>query len=134
MQEQKKTPHTLFKKVEWIDHLKACTVLMVLFFHLFQGFSQFDIGVIRIKIESFQYSANCSWGDCGVAIFFFISGASLMFGYSKSCDIKRFYLKRLKRIYPMFFIAWLFSFLTRFYIDGTIPELPIVKLIYTFLE
>ena len=130
---QKRNPPQLPNRVKWIDRLKAIAVLMVLSLHLFQALSQFDINIIGLNSAVFEYSANCSWGDCGVAIFFFVSGAALMCNYSECCDMKSFYLKRIKSIYPMFFIAWVFSFLTRFYIDRSIPQLPFVKIFYTIL-
>lgn len=66
---QKRNPPQLPNRVKWIDRLKAIAVLMVLSLHLFHALSQFDINIIGLNSAVFEYSANCSWGDCGVAIF-----------------------------------------------------------------
>lgn len=53
-------------------------------------------------------------GDLGVSLFLVLSGAALMVAYGKRLELKTFYWKRFKTIYPMFWIAWLLA--TSFFI------------------
>lgn len=46
-------------------------------------------------------------GGLGVSLFLIISGAALAYTYRNPIDLKRFYWKRFKGIYPMFWIAWI---------------------------
>ncbi|MDE5966705.1 MAG: acyltransferase [Lachnospiraceae bacterium] len=53
---------------------------------------------------------NIYIGGFGVSLFLIISGAALMYVYGHACDLKRFYIKRWKTLYPMFWLAYLISF------------------------
>lgn len=44
-------------------------------------------------------------GDIGVSLFFMLSGASLMYTWRQE-RITKFYIRRFRSIYPMFWIAW----------------------------
>lgn len=54
---------------------------------------------------------NIYIGSFGVSLFLIISGAALMYVYENACDLKTFYKKRFKSIYPMFWIAYIIAFL-----------------------
>ncbi len=45
-------------------------------------------------------------GNCGVDIFFLLSGISLYFSYTKNRDPKRFYKNRFKRVLPYFIFLY----------------------------
>ena len=45
---------------------------------------------------------NIYIGGFGVSLFLIISGAALMYVYGQACNLKKFYLKRFKTLYPMF--------------------------------
>ena len=52
---------------------------------------------------------NIYIGDLGVSLFLIISGAALMVSHGDRLDLKSFYWKRFKNIYPMFWIAWILA-------------------------
>lgn len=52
---------------------------------------------------------NIYIGDLGVSLFLIISGAALMVSHGNRLDLKSFYWKRFKNIYPMFWIAWILA-------------------------
>lgn len=71
--------------------LMGIAIIWVVMFHYhFDGFE------LLAKISSYGY--------VGVDIFFFLSGLGLYYSMEKSDDIKAFYLKRIKRIFPMYFV------------------------------
>jgi len=49
-------------------------------------------------------------GNCGVDIFFFVSGIGMYFSFKKCPNIKLFYKKRFQRIFPLYFpIVFIYS-------------------------
>ena len=50
-------------------------------------------------------------GNCGVDIFFLLSGVSLYFSYSKNKNAKKFYANRLYRTLPYFIAVYGLYFL-----------------------
>lgn len=44
-------------------------------------------------------------GQIGVQMFFFISGVLMVGSYNRVKDIKKFYVKKIKNIYPLWFLA-----------------------------
>lgn len=73
-------------------------------------------------------------GDFGVSLFFIISGASLMYVYDQRFEPKTFYRKRFLGIYPMFWLAYLFAMLYRFFTTGGYFQgVPYRRIIYTIL-
>ncbi len=74
-------------------------------------------------------------GDLGVSLFLIISGAALAYTYERPVDLRRFYWKRFKGIYPAFWIAWLLGTLYFFVaLNGVPPNAaPARSLIWTLL-
>ncbi len=100
-----------------IDFLKGISVLMVILFHVF--FAVFflfkkDIEKLNAFIQSIPgWMQFVLSSDKAVDIFFLLSSFLLSYGLLKvyhkhySIDIKRFYLHRFFRIYPLFLVALL---------------------------
>jgi peptidoglycan/LPS O-acetylase OafA/YrhL len=57
------------------------------------------------------FYANGSWGNTIVNVFFLISGAMLYYNNSEIKSLKTFYYKRIKSIFPMFYIAFILFYL-----------------------
>ncbi len=73
-------------------------------------------------------------GSFGVAIFFILSGVSLMYTYDGKLDLKLFIKKRFLGIFPMYWMAWLTAFLYLFYKNkGFFNIIPRWKIIYTVI-
>lgn len=60
-------------------------------------------------------------GDLGVSLFLIISGAALMVSYGRRLEVKTFYWKRFKTIYPMFWTAWILATSFFFVVRGGHP-------------
>ena len=57
-------------------------------------------------------------GSFGVTLFFIVSGAALMYVYEEKIDIKTYIIKRLKGLYPLLRMTYLFAFFITFYERG----------------
>lgn len=81
------------------DELKGFAILMVVFFHIR------DMGLpiwLSEKVQSIGYG--------GVDVFFFLSGYGLYHSLARDNDLKRYFLRRAKRILPAYLpicAAWL---------------------------
>lgn len=70
--------------------------------------------------------ANGGWGEVFVGAFFLLSGAMLYYNHSEIKNLKAFYFKRFKSIFPMFYIAFLGFFIwsvistKNFFMAGTL--------------
>lgn len=74
-------------------------------------------------------------GDLGVSLFLIISGAALAYTYERPIDLRSFYWKRFKGIYPMFWIAWLLGTIYFFIVQSGVPlnAAPARSMIWTVL-
>ena len=74
-------------------------------------------------------------GDLGVSLFLIISGAALAYTYQRPLDLRTFYWKRFKGIYPMFWLAWALGTVF-FFVDGhgvPLNAAPARSMIWTVL-
>ncbi|TWJ00797.1 peptidoglycan/LPS O-acetylase OafA/YrhL [Mucilaginibacter frigoritolerans] len=85
-------------KLQFINNLRALAILLVIFHHAGEVFP--NAAFIRIFSQ---------WGKCGVQLFFVMSAFTLCYTGSKltlwSKSLAGFYIKRLFRIAPMYYIA-----------------------------
>ena len=76
-------------------------------------------------------------GGLGVSLFLIISGSALTYTYGGAggLDLKRFYWKRFKGIYPMFWIAWFCVVVYYFIVTCGSPPIraPLRNMVFTVL-
>ncbi len=58
----------------------------------------------------FLSTSNSSWGYIYVTCFFSISGIALYYNYSNNISIKKFYFKRWKSIFPIYYLCFLYFY------------------------
>lgn len=89
-----------------LQALRGIAALFVLFLHLAGGAQEY--------YQNSLFSRIFSFGHCGVDIFFTISGFIMMWVHAKDINYPQqwlFYIKRrLYRIYPSYWVAFLFPF------------------------
>ena len=71
-------------------HIFGLALIWIFFRHT-SYYNQFTYGLLNPLVQI---------GDCGVDVFLFLSGFGLYFSYSKTCNIKEFYVKRFFRLLP----------------------------------
>lgn len=86
----------------FLDFIRAIAVVLILITHFNNPF--------MLAHPIFMYRPFGIYvGGLGVSLFLIISGAALMYthGDADHMDLKRFYWKRFKSIYPMFWVAFI---------------------------
>ncbi|WEV72339.1 acyltransferase [Bifidobacterium sp. ESL0790] len=88
----------------YLDWVRALSVILIVITH-------FDNTYPSVRHIFFNTPFGIYIGDLGVSQFFIISGAALMYNYedSEHLNLKIFYWKRFKSIYPMFWIAFIIA-------------------------
>lgn len=97
-------------RIDSFDFMRAITAWIIIIYH----FSWICNTTPQYGHFPFFFAhANGSWGEnTSVNVFFMLSGASLYYNYpSIQCSsLKRYYFGRFKRIFPMFYMIWLFLY------------------------
>ena len=78
---------------------------------------------------------NIYIGSFGVSLFLIISGAALGYVYDGNINLKRFYWKRFKTLFPMFWLSYLVAFLWIYIYKGAWSTTAVPKwhIIYSIL-
>ena len=101
-------------------------MIIIVTYHFYAHFAENNIAGFRVIFS------DGKWGLIGVAMFFMISGAALMFNYQEGIEIKTYAKKRFRGIYPMFWIAYISLYLILFYeAKGNITNLSPFRLIFS---
>lgn len=88
------------------DFIRAICAIGIVVFHFFCHTSNREFLL-------FYSNANCDWGYVIVNIFFVLSGAAIYYNNSTISSLKKFYYKRWKSLFPMFYISFFIFFLFR---------------------
>lgn len=91
-------------RIFYLDFIRALAVLSIILTH----YNALYIYMSPIRLENTiltVYPFGIYIGNLGVALFFIISGAALMHTYGDDFEVSVFYKKRIKSIYPMWWIA-----------------------------
>jgi|GEM_PF-921569 len=88
-------------KVEIVQCLRGVAVLLVVWFH-----SIVTIDYQAVSIQS-SWGFIDQFGAVGVDIFFVISGFVVYLSASNSSSVSEFFVKRILRIWPLYFVATL---------------------------
>ncbi len=101
-----------------LDGFRAISVLLVIFSHL---------AIRNFDSEQENFLRHFTFGGVGVRIFFVISGFLITYlllverKRTGSIDLKRFYIRRLLRIFPVFYFYLLVLVILNFFLDLQIP-------------
>ncbi len=109
-------------EISFLIHIRFLAVCLIVIFHIWS-----ELPVLQEYVVL--------WGRIGVALFFGISGAGLIYNYSDHLDVKKFYLKRIRSIYIPFYITYALVYFIESYIYGFEPifDAPIRNFIFTLL-
>ena len=78
-------------RVKYLDFIRAFSTVAIIVFHFNCSIGLHHTYAGDKHIIFYDY-LNGNLGQIGVSLFFILSGASLMFTYSKSLDIKKYFL------------------------------------------
>ncbi len=108
MKELKEQSSNNKKRLFYLDFIRAFATIIIVITH-FNALFLYEVYRPELAVGS-AYVFNIYIGSFGVSLFLIISGASLMYVYQdklgKSMSIKEYFIKRIKKLYPMFWIAY----------------------------
>ncbi len=95
------------------DMIRTVATIMVFLIH-FLGFRN-----VEVPLFVFRFFEHCSYG---VSFFFAISGYLVMQSYASSKSLKEFYVKRVSRIVPAYYVILIFGIVVWDICLGQMPE------------
>jgi peptidoglycan/LPS O-acetylase OafA/YrhL len=94
-----------------LDFLRVIAIVMIIFSHVLFTIGQPWLGLYQPAFGMYPFLWK-SWGEIGVTLFLIISGLSLEFTHGRDrMRIGQFYLNRLLRIYPIYYMSLLIGLL-----------------------
>ncbi len=118
------------ERLIYIDVLRVLAMFPVITCHFTRSLEYAGVGFVSKILPDIFFSVYL--GNFGVAIFFVLSGASLMYTYDGQLDWKLYIKKRFLGILPMYWIAWVLAFLYYFNKNiGFATQVAPWKIIYT---
>lgn len=116
------------KHIESIESLRGVAALMILLYHLAE--------LVKIPLPGSLGFISTHFG-LGVPLFYTISGFALAYGYAdrlnKPAQIKRFYIRRLFRIAPLFYTMLCLWLLANWVVWNTTVSFRTIALNMSFL-
>lgn len=98
------------ERLFYLDFVRAIAAVSILITHYNAIFLYMNPPITNCYVID-AYVFNIYIGSFGVSLFLIISGAALMYVYENRLELRKFYLKRFKSIYPMFWLAYTIAFL-----------------------
>lgn len=116
------------KILQEIEIMRAIAIILIILCHI-----HYFITITKYDTELFYFSFI--FAQIGLSLFFFISGFINYYNNNKPQNILKFYYKRLKRIYPIYWIALIIIWLTSYlgYIILSTSPTNIIEYLTVFL-
>lgn len=92
------------KRIKYFDFLRVICFAIIIWYHMLTQLSSEGLWAYG-RVYTYTKSANIHIPKMAVAVFFMLSGASLMLASQKDFHVKTFYRKRLLRILIPFYIT-----------------------------
>lgn len=96
------------QRVFYFDLIRAFSCLCIMTVHFNASISGWTNGQFvygNSLVPNYYLNGRVYLGGIGVSLFFMLSGATLMMSYRGG--LKRFYIRRFRSIYPMFWVAYI---------------------------
>lgn len=104
------------QRLFYLDLIRAVALVCILVIHFNAAVTGYF--TLPSKLFGSVLPFNIYLGDFGSSLFFMVSGAALQYtspGQGREpLNLARFYQKRAKAVYPMFWLAWCIFFPIRF--------------------
>lgn len=123
------------ERLQYLDIIRGIATIMIVIHHFNKALERYGIFIGTRQIIFPDTAANGNFGVLGVSLFFIISGASLMYVYRDNLNIKRYSVRRIVSIFPLFYIAYAGAFLCRVVMAGNFSfiDAPKRNFIFTVL-
>ncbi|MBR1495961.1 MAG: acyltransferase [Acidaminococcaceae bacterium] len=101
-----------------LELVRAFSTALILVYHFNIQLGFHGIGGGPVFIQRLGYE---NAGSLGITLFIILSGAGLMYSCYDGISLATFYQKRIKSIFPIYYLCYFFTFLTLFYAYGVLP-------------
>ena len=98
-----------------LDYVRCVLALMILLYHFNTLFDAHGISGYHQFIYTF---ANGYWGAVVVRAFWILSAVCLMKSTERDYNLLQFYKKRVLRLFPVYYVSWVFIFVVKFFMGG----------------
>lgn len=120
------------ERILYLDVIKFFAVICVFVCHFARTLEYYQISYDFKILPDNIFSVYT--GTVGCVLFFIVSGATLMYVYQEKLNLRSYFFKRFKGIYPMFWITFIIFFCLQFYIDGGYNKsIPVGRFFFTFI-
>ncbi len=109
---------TMKERVKSFDLIRGLCALLIIFYHMIRLFESVP-GWNHFPVPSGY--VNGDWGHGAVVpVFFMLSGAALVLNYPslQFKDLKTFYFKRWKSLFPAFYLVWFYYYVKTALVNG----------------
>lgn len=124
------------ERLYYLDFIRALSTFIIVLTHYNSLYFFFEVKNERAIILG-VHPFGIYIGAFGVSLFLILSGAALYltYGNAEKFDFKKFYAHRFRRIYPTFWIAYIFAFLLNFLSSkgASLNGIPRRNIIYSVL-
>ena len=125
------------KRIRYFDLLRCVSFCFIIFYHMVIQLHLSEICSLE-SITSLFSNSNMHIATLGVAVFFMLSGASLVYTTKNDFDLKKYYKKRCLRIlipfYLTYFVYLLAKIVVHHSLQGIFPEkIPTWRAFFTIL-
>lgn len=103
------------ERVWYLDFIRAIAVIMIILHHFNAALIEKGIMVDNKNHIFILEWKNGNFGTLGVSLFFIISGAALMLTYKDDYSLKKYVIRRVNSIFPLFYIAYFVAFIFLFW-------------------
>lgn len=100
------------QRLFYLDLIRAAALFCILVVHFNAAVTAYF--TLPHKLFASVLPLGIYLGDFGSSLFFIVSGAALMYTARSDVSAASFYRKRVKTLYPMFWVAWVLCFSIRF--------------------
>ena len=102
-------------RVFYLDFIRAISICLIIIYH-------YNLLTLKLQVsDSAVISKETVLGVIGVSLFIILSGASLMLSTREDFSIRTFVKKRFLSIYPLFWVAYITTFLIYLIIHQQLP-------------
>lgn len=119
------------ERILYLDVVRIIGFLAITAYHFWVAADTY--GIVSDHIDMYRGFNSFRWGPIALSCFFMVSGAALIYRYEEKLSLKEYYRKRFLGIFPLFWLAYLFAFLERFYTVKSMPDAPKISFLLTVI-
>lgn len=125
------------KRIHYLDILRVLSFLCVVYFHMMIQLTTDELR-FYVDVAPFFENPNMNIVMLAVAIFFILSGASLVYTTRERFDVKRYYKRRITRVWIPLMLVYVMCFIAYCVLNRGLPNVfqagtPAWRFVFTLL-